>query len=612
MTLFDYILGFLLNPWFIISIIFWIIVALFIFLLRNKKEAYNVFFPLIALFKTKKLNNIIKKMARKRPKSWRIFWTIGIFISFGFTIYGFYFFFTNVISLIFTPSIENAIIPLIPGVTIDLPFLFYLILPLLFIMTTHEFAHGVSASNEGVDIKSTGVLGAGLFFLIGFGAFVEVDERELRSTKFKRNTRLRIASAGTWVNALTAGIAFLLLISYPLIVSPFYVQVTHVYNVLPPEEGGFNYGILTEGDAIVAIKKQGEPNDQYIKLDEYQGINLGAVLDNQTRIKCSVGDNLTFKVYNSFSNTYLEKDVILGPRYNIINETEKEFFPETRYNLTIRYKKASNTEIRITYNYTSKEEVNILINKINGTAINYTNGNTIEKYLTIFNLNYLNLSTALGENYLIKLSVIDVFIGVQSTLYWMHKNDFAKFFTANWPEFWLREILWLFVISFSITLFNTTPIPVFDGDRNLKELINWIFGENYQSKKKKKEKFIYKHDDTDCALSELRVEKVESIKILIKDNFSEDKTSEITLGNSNYELIDKIGDGFNDTISIKLPDNTNVEENTLFEISYEYWYDNKKKVKNIILNSIRAISLTIIALNFILSFVKFGFNLFWI
>jgi len=105
---------------------------------------------------------------------------------------------------------------------------------------------------------------------------------------------------------------------------------------------------------------------------------------------------------------------------------------------------------------------------------------------------------------------------------------------------------------------------------------------------------------------------VESIKILIKDKNSKEKTSEITLGNSNYELIDKIGDGFKDTVSIKLPDNSNIEENTLFEISYEYWYDDKNKIKNIILNLIRAVTLTIIALNFILSFVKFGFNLFWI
>ena len=163
MTFFD----FFFNPWFIISLIFWILVALLAYLLRNKKEAAYLFFPLLAMFKTKKLNKFIKKISKRAPKFWKIFWTIGIFVSFGLTIFAFYFFFVNLINLIINPKVEQAVVPLIPGVTIDLPLLFYLILPLLFVLTTHEFAHGIAASVDGVDIKSTGVLGAGFFFLIG-------------------------------------------------------------------------------------------------------------------------------------------------------------------------------------------------------------------------------------------------------------------------------------------------------------------------------------------------------------------------------------------------------------------------------------------------------------
>ncbi|GAH10771.1 unnamed protein product, partial [marine sediment metagenome] len=114
--------------------------------------------------------------------------------------------------------------------------------------------HSISVNNDGVEIRSTGVMGVGLFFLVGFGAFVEVDERKLRSSKFHRNTRLRIAAAGTFVNAITAGIAFLLVINYALLVSPFYTQVIQVDSVLPAQDGGFNYGNLEPWDAIVAIK----------------------------------------------------------------------------------------------------------------------------------------------------------------------------------------------------------------------------------------------------------------------------------------------------------------------------------------------------------------------
>ena len=179
----ELLLDLVLNPWFIISIFFWGFVLLLAFLLRKKKDAAYVLFPVLAMFKTKKLNNFINKISRKAPRFWRTFWTIGIFVSFCFTIYALWFFTTNFIQLIFAPTITNVVTPLIPGVTISLPAFSYLILPLLFIMTTHELAHGISAEIDGLEVKSSGVLGAGLFFLIGFGAFVEVDERELRSSK---------------------------------------------------------------------------------------------------------------------------------------------------------------------------------------------------------------------------------------------------------------------------------------------------------------------------------------------------------------------------------------------------------------------------------------------
>jgi membrane-associated protease RseP (regulator of RpoE activity) len=596
MAIMNIFFEFILNPWFLISVIFWVIVVFFVVLLRNKKGAYNFFFPLLAMFKTQKLNNIIVRLSKKNPKFWRTFWNIGIFVSFGFIIYALFFFFINLINLIYQPSIEQAIVPLIPGVTIGLPVFFYLILPLLFIMTTHEFAHGISASVDGVEIKSTGVLGVGVFYLIGFGAFVEVDERMLRSRIFHRNTRLRIAAAGTFVNGITAGIAFILILSFPTLISPFYVQVPQVYKVLTAEEGGFNEGNLKYGDVIISIKKQGETDLQYVSLDYNRGIDLTAILNNETRIKCAVGDNLTLKVYNPVSDGINEKNVILGPRYDI----------------GIEYKDLNDTALKITYNYTSNLATNIIITKINGTIINKTNGYTLGYLLTGFNLKTLNLSSNSGDSYILDVKVDGVFVGVQSIPFWMHKNDFAKFFTSNWPDFLYKEIVWLFVISFSITIFNMMPLPIFDGDRVIKELINWSIGDDYSTPRKKKERFIFKENEPECELSEYHVEKIDRVRILLDERTSEGETGNIELNPTNYELIDKIGDGFKDTVLINLPEDTAIKENSVFEISYEYLHDNKKKLKSVILNSIRLITLIVIGGNFLLSFIKFGFNLFWL
>ncbi|MHA2283320.1 MAG: site-2 protease family protein [Promethearchaeota archaeon] len=599
------LLDFLLNPWFILSLSFWLMVLVLVYLLRKRKGATIIFFPLLAMFKTKRLNTFIKKISKKAPKFWKIFWTIGIFISFAFTIYAFYFFFTNFINLIVNPRPEDAIVLLIPGVNIDLPLLFYLILPLLFIVTTHEFAHGIAANGDGIDVKSTGVLGAGLFFIIGFGAFVEIDERELNSTKFKRNTRLKIAAAGTFVNGITAGIAFILILTFPLINAPWYRQVSQVGSVLPETQGGFNEGNLASGDVILAIKKQGASDADYVPLDNYEGRTLGNILNNGTSLKSSIGDNLTFRIYIPSSDVFREKNVTLGPRYYT----------------GILYKYINDTTLQITKIFSESEGGNnfntnltegLIINTVDGVPINQTKGDTIGKALALkFDIKTLTLSMD-TENYTLNVNVTGVVIGIFSNSYFMYKNDVAKFFTSLWPEFWLREIIWLFIIAFSITLFNMLPLPIFDGDRLVKELINWGIGENYNSIKKRKDKFYFKKDEKDYELSEYRVEKINSIEIIMEDQSKFTDSSRIILAEEKYELVDKIGDGFKDTVSLNLPEQKNLPEGSRVEIAYDYCYDEKKKTKRIILNSLRIITLLIILGNFILSLVNFGPLLFWI
>ena len=615
MALTNTIIDFFLSPWTIISLVFWAVVLLFAYLLRNKKDAAYVFFPLLAMFKTKKLNNFIRKTAKKAPRFWRGFWTVGIFVSFSFTIIAYWYFFSNLINLIFTPQIQNAVVPLIPGVTISLPVFAYLLLPLLFVVTTHEFAHGISASVDDVNVVSTGVLGAGAFFLIGFGAFVEVDERQLRSSKYARKTRLRISAAGTYVNAITAGIAFVVLLLFPLINAPYYRYTIQLVDMETQAEGGFNFGNLTAGDVIAGVKKgSGEyiylDYGSYVYLNYHSDVTLGDVVTNQTSISCSVGDILTFFTFNPYSGLEREKNVTLGPHYNFGIDYEK--YNDTAIVITKIYSESAGGN-----NYNKSLVEGLIITEVNGTVIDYTSGDTLEKYLTNFNLNELNLTAANSSVYSLDIEVDGVSIGFKGEyflLFWMHTNNpISKLFGSYWPDFVYKELLWLFVIAFSMVLFNMLPLPVFDGDRVLKELIDRGIGEgSYRAKKKKKDVFKFEEDEFKYGLSEYRVERVESVKILIETDRLRREKDEIVLSEEKYELIDDIGDGFKDTISLNLPDQATIAKNAAIEVTYEHYYDEKLKLKKGILNTIRIITLVVIALNFILSFVKFGFNLFWV
>lgn len=79
-----------------------------------------------------------------------------------------------------------------------------------------------------------------------------------------------------------------------------------------------------------------------------------------------------------------------------------------------------------------------------------------------------------------------------------------------------------------------------------------------------------------------------------------------------YKLIDKFEDGFKETLTLDLPEETKLDKNSIIEVSYEYWHDRKKPLKRSILNIIRLFTLIIVAGNLILSIVKFGALTFWI
>ncbi|TFF98259.1 MAG: hypothetical protein EU547_02045 [Promethearchaeota archaeon] len=580
MNYFDFLIEFLLNPWTIISLLFWFIVGILVILLRNRKESYTLFFPLLILFRTKRLNNIINKIGKKYPKTWRIFWTIGIFVSFGFTIFALWFFFTNLISLIINPTIQNAVAPLIPGVTIDLPIFAYLFIPLLFVITTHELAHGVAATADNVGIESTGVLGAGVFWLIGFGAFVEIDEKKLNSKKYKRATRFRISAAGTYINAITAGVAFLFILITPFFISLSYSQVPQVYGVMEIQEGGYNYGNITAGDRIIAIKNSSQ---SYTYLDYYDGPSLSDVLNTY-----SVGDNLTLKIFTS-NGVNTEKQILLGPK------------------IPLRYSYINNSAILIDYNYTSNNKINITITEINGIPIDRLAGITFWSFRTNFTLDTITLTSIDGSSYNYNIKDGEPYVGIQSVVTYMYKNDIGKILTNFYPEFISRELFWLFLISFSVTLFNMLPLPIFDGDRMVKELINWVVGENFDQKEEKEDEFRYVKEDNELELSEYRVDEINSIKFIWKESHQEEETK-LILGEDNYKLIDKIGDGYKSTISLNLPPGSDIKEGAQIFASYTHWRDSKAQIKKLIINTVRIITLIIVGLNFLISIIKFGLD----
>ncbi len=394
------IISFLQNPLFIISAIFWIISFILIKVLGKKKENITLMFPFLIMFRTKVFNKFFQKISRKYNRFWKIIWNIGIIGSFILMLFALYFFISNLIILIIQPQVENALIPLIPGVTISLPMFSEFLLPLLITISVHECSHAIAAEIDGIEVKSSGIFGAGVFFIIGYGAFVEVDEFQLYSKKYKSETRLRVAAAGVWANIMVALLCFILLNFFsPLMKLSYGAQTFQVEEVLDSKEGGFNQNNIFSGDIIFQINGT--------NVDQTKGKDLGSILANETRIKCSIGDKLIFKCYEKdFRETY-NRTVQLGFKSYIGFSYEK--FNNSAFKITSidDWQEGGN-------NYQKMEE-NMIITYINNKPINYEQNQTLGNIVTQKRPDYkLNLTNSQGKTFEINVNYPPLFPGAHT------------------------------------------------------------------------------------------------------------------------------------------------------------------------------------------------------
>ena len=227
----------------IIAVIWFIVYLLGRYLKVDEKFDWTLG-PLFLLMRTKRFNKIIKRIAKKYARFWRVFGNISIFFgllmtlaSIGLLVFSLVNFFKPII-----PVTGPTVGLIIPGVTISFRTFMYLIIPIILTMVPHELAHGVVSHADGVELKSTGLV----FFAIFFGAFVEPEEEGLIKSSYK--TRMRTFAAGMFPNLLLGLLTIPVLIFSANIVAPFYypadgVLIHEVVNDTPADIEGLKRGI---------------------------------------------------------------------------------------------------------------------------------------------------------------------------------------------------------------------------------------------------------------------------------------------------------------------------------------------------------------------------------
>jgi len=244
---------------------------------QKEVKTVEISFPFI-LLRTKKGLSMIERLGRLRfikKLGWVLLYMLPIAAAVGF-----YLILNTVIALISSASIRGfagQITPsaylLLPGINPYLP-IFYGWIALIIAMVVHEGMHGVLARSLGLSVKSSGLI---LLLILPIGAFVDVDEKELKKAKAKDSGR--VLAAGPGGNIITALIALLGLI---LIVSSMVPIVSGVVvtGVVPNSQAQnkIMFGDrITSVDGLNVTSKSGLDN----ALEHYAGekVNLTLVRD---------------------------------------------------------------------------------------------------------------------------------------------------------------------------------------------------------------------------------------------------------------------------------------------------------------------------------------------
>jgi membrane-associated protease RseP (regulator of RpoE activity) len=152
---------------------------------------------------------------------------------------------------------------LLPGINPFLPFL-YGWLAIICAIVVHEGAHGVIARSLGLKVKSSGLL---FFLFVPIGAFVDVDEEQIKKASARVSSR--VMAAGVGANVVVAAVCLIGVLVIVGGLTPV-IDGVYVYDVvqgMPAEAAG-----LLPKDVLVSVDN--------VRINSTA--DLGSLLDNRT------------------------------------------------------------------------------------------------------------------------------------------------------------------------------------------------------------------------------------------------------------------------------------------------------------------------------------------
>jgi membrane-associated protease RseP (regulator of RpoE activity) len=288
---------------------------------QTEEKRVDFRFPLL-IIRTKRFAKVFDRLGSFRASKY-LSWFFLILVPFVAGI-ALYLIVNSLIGVLTTPAVAQVArqlgpgsILLLPGINPILPIVYGWI-AIVVAIVIHEGAHGVIARNVGLRVKSSGLL---FFLIIPIGAFVDVDEEQIKTARARSS--LKVMAGGVGGNILVGVVCLIGLLLIVGSLTPIVdgVYISDVTAGLPAQIAGLqpkdilisvdnvNIANLTQLSAVLNNKTAGDLVQVTVaRGDQWQyhyttTVNL-TVSDNRTVMGVLVGDLMThqrLQTYQSFS-----------------------------------------------------------------------------------------------------------------------------------------------------------------------------------------------------------------------------------------------------------------------------------------------------------------------
>ena len=224
-------------------------------------------FPILTV-RTQVFSGVFDRLGALRASRWAS-WA-ALFVVPVVAGIGLYLLCSSLVALLWNPAVGEAAREaglgaylLLPGVNPFLPLL-YGWFAIVCAIVIHEGAHGVTARHLGLKVKSSGLL---FFLFIPIGAFVDVDEEQIKKASAGVSSRVMAAGVGANVVVAVACLIGVLVIIGGLTPVINGVYIANVEQGMPAEAAGLL------------------PNDVFVTVDNVRvnsTADLSVILENKT------------------------------------------------------------------------------------------------------------------------------------------------------------------------------------------------------------------------------------------------------------------------------------------------------------------------------------------